>query len=265
MLLARTLKLDRVKLIDAVIAAQDAEAQNAPRGVIEARREVVLRAVAPLVHREAKREYLSWSGKLPDSVDYCYVFNAALAGAAHAMRKYDRAKLQNDGSPHAFTTYATKWIKQAAQRAIYSQISSMRVGWERLRTSGPGVTAALSVMQASLDGSARASAGMADNESMFGTDTSAESLVVRRDPGYDAVDDADIAQRIIGAARALSSDVTPQQRARRGRILTLIADGYTTTEIAERVGVTRQRVEQIIDDIEHGLWRAGGPAAIGIA
>lgn len=229
------ISLSRLRLIDAVIAAQDAD----PRTTDRLRERVVL-ATCRLVHKIARTEYMSWHAMLPASVDYCYVFNAGMEGLTIALNKYDRTKLNDDGEPFAFTTYADKWIRQAAQRCIYSQCTHMKVGWERIRTQGASIGMGLAIGDVSVDmpvGDGGAARDGSDS-------TLGDLLIDTAEHGYEDVESAMMVDAIIDRVDEL--DLSKPSAARRRKILRMAADGYNQKEIGAALDMTGERVRQLL-------------------
>lgn len=103
-ILDHSLVLDRDRLILAVVGAQAG---------IESSRNAVVNGMSQLVYRLAYDYMRKWQSHLPAHASFDDVFGEGLAGLQRGVRDYD------PDSDNAFTTYATWWIRNGVQSAIY--------------------------------------------------------------------------------------------------------------------------------------------------
>lgn len=243
----RAIQLDTDQLRTAVVGAQAEWLRTKAHGP---RAEVVLLATCKLVHKTCTKEYFSWEARLPASHEFCDVFQAGSMGVMHAIKKYDAKLINPQGSkPYAFTTYASKWIRQAAQRNILNAIAGgTRIGWNPIQDGSiPRDHPMLAIGMTSFDLASRAA-----EASDTGRPAGDELVDIAAELEYLEVDDADAArsliEQLLAAQEARGRDLlSPAQIKRRKQALADIARGWTLTEASEGVGISRQGFQQWID------------------
>jgi RNA polymerase sigma factor (sigma-70 family) len=210
----------REQLIRDVIKAQSGDTRA---------REQVVMGTSLLALTHAQKYYLLWASKLPNSADFCDVFQAALIGLNHAIDKY------KPETGNSFTTAALPWIRQAVQRqGIYPLLSSVRIPEPVIISGMPIDDPFLSARDYSLDFAV--------------SDTDDEGV------GCKTIDQVDMADQAIGTVDAQRLKKRLREIDERLPLaVQMVADGETTAVVGLEFGVSGQFVRNMIGQAREAL------------
>ena len=213
-------------------------------------------ACAKLCHREANRQWMLWHTKIPLTVEFDDVFQEAIAGLIHAVSKYDADKLNpKTGEPYAFTTYATWWISQRAQRFCIDATTDMKIGRNNIqRGTVDRNHPAMIVSRYSID---HTPASKSDDSLPGRASAISEAIPDDARPHEDA-DDQISAEAMLRVLDEQSDD-PKKQRSLQRRLIAVrgMLDGLSNTESAVLAECSSMQISNLLHDAHEALVEAG--------